>query len=175
MDKEIWKNLIYDDIPYINYEISTFGNIRNTKTKHILKLFLNNEGYLQVNIKPYGRKGKSKTIKIHRAVAFAFVNNTYNKPFVNHKNGIKTTNKSYNLEWVTARENTQHAVLNKLIDYSKNSGINNVKSLLTKEDVEFIRINYVPRDKVYGCRALAKLFKVSHKTIHGITSYKTYK
>lgn len=56
------------------------------------------------------RDGKQHQYMLHRLVADAFIPNPENKPFVNHIDGNKRNNKITNLEWVTARENTQHAI-----------------------------------------------------------------
>ena len=54
--------------------------------------------------------GKRNTQLIHRLVAITFLENTENKPCVNHKNGVKSDNTINNLEWVTYSENERHSI-----------------------------------------------------------------
>ena len=54
-------------------------------------------------------------------------------------------------------------------------GTNNGNSILTQEDIRYIRNNYKANSKEFGCRALAKKFNVDHSTISRIINGKTYK
>jgi hypothetical protein len=63
-------------------------------------------GYLQVNALV---NGKNKCFKVHRMVAELFVPGVADGLQVNHKDLNKLNNASNNLEWVTAKENMQHA------------------------------------------------------------------
>ena len=108
---EKWKPIFKN----INYEISNYGRFRNKKGK-ILKLNTNARGYLYCNICTNGIVTK---VKIHKLVAEAFVVNKENKDTVNHIDGNKLNNNSNNLEWLTRKENIQHAFKNKLMGKNK--------------------------------------------------------
>ena len=104
---EIWKELKENK----NYFISNFGNFKNKYNK-ILKLNINKRGYLYCNISTNGHVTK---IKIHRLVALYFIKNIKNKDTVNHIDGNKLNNHFSNLEWLTRKENIQHAFKNNLM------------------------------------------------------------
>lgn len=89
-----------------NYYVSDKGQIKNNATGKILKLRCDQRGYKKTNI---SINGKLYTVFPHRLVALLFIPNPENKPMVNHIDGNKQNNDVNNLEWVTARENTQHA------------------------------------------------------------------
>lgn len=114
-----------------------------------------------------------KLIKAHRAVAETFIDNPYSKPQINHIDGNKLNNCVNNLEWVTAKENSIHTVKHGL--WKPKFGEDNPVSKLTKEDVEYIREHYIPRDDEYGCEALARKFNVHHSRISDAYYHKTYK
>ena len=68
---------------------------------------INENGYLRVYI-------YNKTYALHRLIALAFIDNTYNKEQVNHIDGNKLNNSIENLEWVTNKENQIHKIKNGL-------------------------------------------------------------
>jgi hypothetical protein len=97
----------WKEIPSLpGYSASTDGQIRNDDANRILKPRYSTDGYPRAN---FFVEGKHTTIFIHRLVAEAHIPNEENKPFINHKDGIKTNNNVENLEWVTPKENSQHA------------------------------------------------------------------
>lgn len=148
-----------------NYEISDCGEIRNIRTGKLIKQYIGKDGYLRTQI-------AGKTRLVHRLVALTFVPSDVGKDFVNHKDGNKQNNQANNLEWCTRSENMKHAY-----DYNlkSSSGEKNGRCKLSEDDVTYIRTHYIPRDSVYGAKALAKRFGVAHQTICAVTSCQNWK
>ncbi len=102
--KEEWKQLQ----DFSNYEVSTLGNVRNSKTGRVLKLTCKG-GYMFTGL---SKNSHIKTLTVHRLVALAFLDNPENKPQVNHKDKNRSNNNVSNLEWSTASENNIHRSTN---------------------------------------------------------------
>ena len=95
---ELWKDIA----DFENYEVSSFGNVRNKKTGLILKPSTSKKGYYNV----YPSKNSQKlSISIHRLVACAFIENPNNYPQVDHIDRCKINNNVENLRWITCQHN----------------------------------------------------------------------
>lgn len=180
MDNEIWKDIEgYEG----RYQVSNLGQVRSCN--RIVKFKDGREReYKSVILRPttdkdgyyifYLYKNKKKTnFSAHKLVAQTFIPNTDNKPQINHKNGNKTDNRAVNLEWVTPLENTQHAIKTNLRQALK--GQYSPTAKLTNVQAKKIREEYIPRDKKYGLKVLAKKYKMNPSTIHSIIYHKSYK
>ena len=93
------------------YEIDSTGELRNVKSKKVVKGYVEKNGYVRVRIENKCLGGVVRTT-IHRLVAEAFIPNPENKPEVNHIDSNRSNNDVSNLEWVTSSENTIHAINN---------------------------------------------------------------
>lgn len=169
--KEIWKDIKgYEG----EYQISNKGRIKSlSKTKvrdnitgityktkeKIMRPACNKKGYLGTMI---GRNGKTKSVKVHRLVAEAFIPNPLRLHEVNHIDGNKSNNSVENLEWVTHQENMAHAARENLM---------NKKSKLSRYEIHNMREQYIPKDPEYGATAFAKKYNMSDshitRIIHG--------
>ncbi len=71
--------------------------------------------YYQVNL---WKNNIGTSFYVHRLLAQHFIPNPYNKPEVNHIDGNRHNNALTNLEWVTSKENSQHAINTGAIVYT---------------------------------------------------------
>lgn len=159
-----------------NYQVSNLGNVK-VKTKvrfsknglaihvpeKVLKLNIKKSGYTEVTLISLEIR---KSFSVHRLVALAFIPNPENKKEVNHINGIKNDNRIENLEWVTSKENTQHAIDTNLI---LQKGENCLLSKLTEKDILEIRLS---KNKIND---IASHFGVTRENISKIRNRKTWK
>lgn len=100
------------------YGLSRSNDIRYKNKKWLLKQYKDNNGYMYVTL---SLNKKRKVFKVHKLMAITFLNNIDNKKCVNHIDSNRENNNIENLEWITHKENTQHAL--------KKGRFNNMKEL----------------------------------------------
>ena len=161
------------EIKGTNYKVDKIGNVYGLNGRK-LKPAKDRKGYLRVGLTI---DGKLCTKKVHRLIAEAFIPNPENKPQVNHINGIKDDNFVDNLEWVTHKENTKHAIDNGLFYFnSSKESINKIikkgslngNALLSEEKVLEIRKKYKPR--IYTKAMLALEYGVKESCIKDVVN-----
>lgn len=104
---------LFDIVEFPDYKVTRSGEIYSLFTNKFLHQHIRDEKYFVVGLS----KGDfSYTRTVHRIVAIAFKENPDKKPYVNHIDGNKLNNNDWNLEWVTAKENTSHAIKMGLIN-----------------------------------------------------------
>lgn len=143
--------------------------LKNEETGNILKQDLLKSGYYSVRVIVKDRNDKRHII-IHKAVAYTFIDNPNGYNVVNHIDGNKTNNHVENLEWCTYEHNLRHSYDTGLFNKAKISGENNHEAKLTWDDVAYIREYYIPKDRRFGQRAMARKFGVSRPSIRRVLS-----
>lgn len=104
---------------FSNYVITEDGRVYsfNYSTPRRLHSHITKYGYERVGL---CKNGKQSLYFVHRLVAEAFIPNTDNKPFINHKDEDKTNNRVDNLEWCTSVENNIYGTrLQRIADSNK--------------------------------------------------------
>ena len=95
---EKWSHI--DGLP-LGYEISSLGNARINYDSFVepIKIHSTTDGYHIIHV-------LGQTLKIHRLVAQAFLDNPEHKTIVKHKDRNIANNSVNNLEWATYQENS---------------------------------------------------------------------
>ena len=119
-----------------SYQVSDFGRVRsldrvtsnNMKVKgKVLASRLTQRGYCRVQLY---KGGISEDKYIHQLVGIYFLININNYTDINHKDGVKSNNCAWNLEWCSKAQNSQHSYY-----VLKNQG-----SCIPKRDVKGVNL-----------------------------------
>lgn len=162
---------------YNKYRVDSNGVVYS-QSGAPLRPATDSKGYLRVGLMI---DGKLVTKKVHRLVAEAFIANSENKPFVNHKDLNKQNNRVSNLEWSTPKENTRHAIemgvfsfqtSEKSVNINPKKGSLNGWAKLNEGQVVEIRSKYIPR--VYTREMLANEYGVKASCIKDIVNRKSW-
>jgi len=87
------------------YIVTSEGRVWSSIRNKWLKQFIPNRKANYPEVKLNG----TKTVRVHRMVAEAFLDAVIGSDYVNHIDGDKTNNNVSNLEWCTFSENMKHA------------------------------------------------------------------
>jgi hypothetical protein len=108
---EFWKDVAgYEGL----YQVSNLGRVKSADRTDrygrefkgkILTPCTDNLGYLHLCLQHYGKR---KNVRVHRLVAEAFIDNTNNYNYVNHKDENKGNNRADNLAWCTSKYNKNY-------------------------------------------------------------------
>lgn len=160
-----------------NYKISNHGRLSNVVSKTITDFSYMRSPYYRTELH---HDGKRYSISVHRTVATYFCeipkryierNISYDQLVPNHKDGDKHHNAAFNLEWVTPKENTDHAWKVGLCDNIR--GEKSHLSKITEEDA--IQICEYIMQKKRNIEISKLMPHVSEKTIQHIRSGECWK
>ena len=148
-----------------DYYVTDDGRIWSDRTKKYLSFQYDKDGYVKVSMR--STDNKSHRYSVHRLVLENF-NPVKNMELlqVNHKDGNKLNNRLENLEWVTCKENIQHAINNNL-----RAKINGSAKLVPAQVIEIYKRANNGESNV----KLAKEFNMNPEQIGRITNKKVWK
>lgn len=169
--EEIWKDVVgYEGL----YQVSNLGRVRSLnfyrkKRIGVLRQKKLNTGYMALDLY---KDRMPRTLNVHRLVAIAFVENKDGLPWVNHIDGNKQNNAASNLEWCTAKQNTEHAKRTGLRKQSNVAGMYGIHKKTQKA------VNQFTKDGEFVARwdsmlAAARSFHCTQRCISACASGRT--
>jgi len=169
---EVWKD-IKDYEGY--YKISNFGRVKRLlghycRYERIIKPYKTKKNYLKIELHC---KGIRKKFFIHRLVLGIFSSSQYRTNLqTNHIDGNKLNNWIHNLEWVTAKENTNHAISVLGCVYGKSPL--RIKKITKLNFKQVIEIRALLKTGV-SLTKIAKQFNITVSNVYAIKIGKTWK
>lgn len=155
---EVWKKVPFH---LFEYEVSTFGRVRNLKTGRMMKATPNRDGYLYLDL---CSQGLILRLQVHRIVLLTFVGEPQSGYECRHLDGKPSNNRLENLLW-DSRSNNQK-------DKLKHGTVNRGEILskkLTAKIISKIRSDGRP------LRQIAEEFGVSVSNIKAIRYRRSWK
>lgn len=145
---EIWRDVVgYEGL----YQVSNQGNVKSLdryvkdingitcfKKGKIKNMTISKTGYYVVYLY---KDNKLKTCKVHRLVAYAFLEKPKGKEYVDHINTNRLDNRADNLRWVTHKENCNNplSIMNYKESAVNRSNVNKIVCLNTGEIFNTLR------------------------------------
>lgn len=165
---EIWKPVVgFEGV----YSVSNLGRIRrdkpeaNTFAGRIMKLKPTKYGYITVCLTS---SGKRVYAMVHVLVAAAFIGIKPKGYECNHKDAVKSHNHLSNLEYLTKKENAEHAV--KMGHYRR--GEHAPRAKLVPSQVRVIK--YLIRTGDMTLADIARVFKITPESTGAIKNGKSW-
>lgn len=160
--EEIWKEIVgLEGL----YQVSTYGRVKSLKygKERILKQSKSSRGYLIVCL---SIEGKIFNKFVHRLVAITFIPNPENKGDVNHIDEDKTNNRLENLNWMTAKENSNYGTRNERQAKTKSIPIKVIYQDNTYEICESGKV--FARENKFSQSRIVDVLKGRKKSYHGL-------
>jgi hypothetical protein len=158
---------VRDGLVVDDYLITESGEVYSLKygSERLLKHVNDGGGYSQVSFAVSKDVNKSCRVsnKVHILVYLNYVGDIPKGMTINHVDGDKSNNHYTNLQLVTHKENSDHAVKGLLRD---------TKRKLTQEQARAIR---TLRCVGHPVREISKKFGVSYKAVYQILNHVTYR
>jgi len=162
IDEEQWT--ILKDFPA--YAISNYGRVKRvlpgvaTQIGRLLSPWVSSNGYAYVDL---WKNNTRYRFKVHQLIASTFIGPCPKGKEINHKDGIKINNIYNNLEYVTHKQNSDHAHKLGLIQHAK--GKDHPQATITHSQVKKTKRL---KNQGYSDRYISKQLGISKGTVYSI-------